>query len=824
MPSSLVLVLRTLSIARTVCAASNMGLRLEVYNNTALAGVPFDTRVSSNASFTVQATTPFSAALTGTLTADAGCKYAFDCDFGRASLGFLHVDDHLVCQFGANFRGNVTHVDNPFPARSRSQLAVRLSVISNETSGAARDVVIRVNATASCDDRAPSRAGGNPVTFSPVLPALELRRERMQQTMREGWGLWYDMSFLTHVLLPEGAALTVALCEVAPASHAPTSTPRCITQARTDWPPDDAGPDGTNTSVRLGMHAYDRSYGDMHVAGLGGCNVSIAFGGGDHLLLALTVVDGSTCDRHAIVFAGSSVWSRAVEWRAATPTGGHLGELVEGDVSLVFAAHGLRTDTLHVSAASDVPAAALPANLASQSHVAVSLARTPHVALSSGMPLRYDEVVLRLGGAREAERARYAPYGDFAELKQLVQAAVMWNVIYTPLERGPIAPVIRGNPWSLNQHPVSDDWVYILFDWDVHFAAYMLSLDAPALAYSSLIQVVRSKTAAGFVPNSAAATHKAPHSQPPLGSRVLLEMTRRWGETWVAELLFDDLLDWNRWREAVRTLLPYNLTCLGGSDMQQARFESGLDNSPMYDDWPDDFLDGKMQLYDVGTASLHAMDTHALAELASRLHRPEATQLAAQARRTTAALVDHLWDGESGAFVNRFVNGSFHRRVSPTSFYPLLTGGPSDEQVATMVSRWLTNASRFCISPTGDFAGNSDTCYWGLPSISADDPAFPALGYWRGYVWAPMAMLVYWALSEYLHVEVVRDARKALTTQMASLVLTQWRRHHHVCENFSPYRNATECTGMHFYHWGALTGFLSLLEHGFYEPHNAVGP
>ena len=36
------------------------------------------------------------------------------------------------------------------------------------------------------------------------------------------------------------------------------------------------------------------------------------------------------------------------------------------------------------------------------------------------------------------------------------------------------------------------------------------------------------------------------------------------------------------------------------------------------------------------------------------------------------------------------------------------------------------------------------------------------------------------------------------------------------CENFSPWRNATECTGMHFYHWGGLAGFISLLEAGFY--------
>jgi len=109
-------------------------------------------------------------------------------------------------------------------------------------------------------------------------------------------------------------------------------------------------------------------------------------------------------------------------------------------------------------------------------------------------------------------------------------------------------------------------------------------------------------------------------------------------------------------------------------------------------------------------------------------------------------------------------------------------------------------------------------CYWGLPSISADDPAFPPLGYWRGYVWGPMALLTYWGLAhpQYEQLDVVTTVRKALCKQMGSLFLSQWRRHGHVCENFSPWKNATECTGMHFYHWGALAGFIGLLEAGYY--------
>ena len=64
----------------------------------------------------------------------------------------------------------------------------------------------------------------------------------------------------------------------------------------------------------------------------------------------------------------------------------------------------------------------------------------------------------------------------------------------------------------------------------------------------------------------------------------------------------------------------------------------------------------------------------------------------------------------------------------------MMAKAPTDAQATSMVKNWLHSPEHFCIAPNGDFAGNKDTCYWGLPSIEASDPAFPPLGYWRGYV------------------------------------------------------------------------------------------
>lgn len=89
---------------------------------------------------------------------------------------------------------------------------------------------------------------------------------------------------------------------------------------------------------------------------------------------------------------------------------------------------------------------------------------------------------------------------------------------------------------------------------------------------------------------------------------------------------------------------------------------------------------------------------------------------------------------------------------------------------------------------------------------------------WRGYVWGPMIQLTYWALAapEYAHISLVSQGRKALAKQATAMMVNQWRLHRHVCENYNPHHNGTDCTGDKFYHWGGLAGFVSLLEAGFY--------
>jgi neutral trehalase len=73
--------------------------------------------------------------------------------------------------------------------------------------------------------------------------------------------------------------------------------------------------------------------------------------------------------------------------------------------------------------------------------------------------------------------------------------------------------------------------------------------------------------------------------------------------------------------------------------------------------------------------------------------------LEARASHFRSLIAQHLWDAQSGAFVNRLRHGGFYRRVSPTSFYALGAGAATDAQAEAFVKRWLLNASRFGITP-----------------------------------------------------------------------------------------------------------------------------
>jgi hypothetical protein len=444
----------------------------------------------------------------------------------------------------------------------------------------------------------------------------------MQDALKTGWSTWsYNMLGITR--LPDSSTLTTALCKV--------STGECLVQTHIE--------DGA-AQIRVGVFATDASYWQFYL-GYKGVNVSFSYSGGTQPLNALveplncgSAAGDVDCNDYALAILPRFAWFRA----------GQVGvDSKSGSISLT--PMGMPTRTVVATKPGDDAIVLNNTHLGEVKLVlglgagAVGVREQADAAADAAPTV--DEIAKVISAARVTEYDSYKKYGEYAEVKEAIQAATMWNYIYTPAEYGPFMPVSRS--WDFVKKPVDLDWGYVIFDWDNIFATYMTSLSSKEIAYSNFIQVIRSKTAMGFVPNfSAGGSKSIDRTEPPIGAKVLLEMYNKFKDRWIVELLFDDLLAWNDWFVAERMLGPLGIVSLGSDSisgytdyapgtMQGARFESGCDNSPMYDG---EFFQanikthgsygiGQMTLYDVGMASMFVSEADALTTLATLIGRTD---------------------------------------------------------------------------------------------------------------------------------------------------------------------------------------------------------
>ncbi|HZG75450.1 MAG TPA: trehalase family glycosidase, partial [Paenibacillus sp.] len=437
------------------------------------------------------------------------------------------------------------------------------------------------------------------------------------------------------------------------------------------------------------------------------------------------------------------------------------------------------------------------------------------VGFSTGRPRDVADIERALDARKAAlleERRLTFGEGRCAEAYAAMQTCLAWDTIYEP-KRGRVVSTVS-RLWNKS-------WGgYVLFCWDTFFAARMAAVDNRALAYANAVEMLREATEDGFVPNFAGDEDckSRDRSQPPVGSMVIRDLYRRYGDRWLLEETFEGLLRWNEWFAARREIGGGRLAW--GSDPYAPRLdrmsevegvgerfgaalESGLDNSPMYDDIPFDEEKRVLRLADVGLTGLMVADCRALAEIAREIGRePEALELEARAARYEAGLRG-FWNEATGMFHNvRTDTGAFDERLAPTMFYALFGERLPPERLARVVDGYLLNPAQF--------GGR-----WMLPSISRADPAYGEQNYWRGRIWAPLNYLVYLALRH--QGEAASPAASALADSSMELLLREWREHGHVHENYSA-EDGSGCGRMNsdkFYHWGGLLGLIGLIEGGY---------
>jgi hypothetical protein len=596
--------------------------------------------------------------------------------------------------------------------------------------------------------------------------------------LASGWNTWDTHSVTTQVLLPEGLAVRVGVSyQSTESSDSFLPTALIGRQGKDD------------ERVIPGPHSYDGSYTDLKLLWRDHQVRIQSARDGDDLVMLVTALS-STSKAHrplGIIFSVGMLWNQP-------------GTVVkEGDRIEARLPH--RTVSVYMSG-KDSADVSVPV---SGSYFSSDLLQP--LGLSTGKARSIDDIQAVLERERRAYQQSVARFRDHSPVVDAIQTVIGWDTIYEPHGHRVITPVSR--IWSVG-------WGgYVLFDWDTFFAATLAAVGNRDLAYANAVEICREATPQGFVPNYARGDgwKSEDRSEPPVGAITLLGLYDKFHDRWLLEETYPALLKWNRWwaehrdRQGFLTWgsdgenQPANLDDNSRGTRQGAILESGLDNSPMYDDTTYDEQTHQLVFADVGLMGMYIADCDALAKIADTLNKaPEAQELRDRATKYRAALAT-LWDDNTGIFLNKDLRtGQFSHRLSPTNFYPMLAEVATPEQARRMVNEHLLNPQ--------EFWGQ-----WVIPSIARNDPAFKDQNYWRGRIWGPMNYLVYLGLRNYHQPDIDR-ARKELSQKSLDLFESDWRSNGHVHENYNGETgNGDDVTNSdRFYHWGALLGLIDLNE------------
>jgi Trehalase len=423
---------------------------------------------------------------------------------------------------------------------------------------------------------------------------------------------------------------------------------------------------------------------------------------------------------------------------------------------------------------------------------------------SSAMSARVHELLepQQIDSILDAKARHYSKHrphveGLFAGAPEAIGNSMFWNILYIP-SLGFEFPSISRN-WA---HGFGG---WVVGEWDCFFGSLLTNVEAPTQTSASVRAILMAQSVNGVVPNVDAANGTSPdRSQPPVGSYIVWKNYQRNSDIELLRWAYPRLKKWHDWwfanrgdgqprRDGNRNgLLEWGSDrgatfSIGGRGfLQHAKWETGMDDSPMYDDVTYNPNTYTMELDDVGLNSLYALDSECMAKIAAILgYEDDSQRFAADYERIGKLVRQYLWNEQDGIFENRYWDGRFSNRISPTTFYPMIAGIATEEQARRMVREHLTNPNEF----------------WGLyviPTISRNDPAFQDQYYWRGNIWGPTNYLVYQGLNRYAE----DDIALTFAEKSYNLFMDDWQTHQRTNEQY--YAWGGSAGGDTHYTWGAL--------------------
>jgi hypothetical protein len=397
--------------------------------------------------------------------------------------------------------------------------------------------------------------------------------------------------------------------------------------------------------------------------------------------------------------------------------------------------------------------------------------------------------------------------GDLEDGLAAMRRSLLWNMVYEPRSRRVVTPVSRN--WCLRRDGLKFGH-YVVFGWDTFFAALQFGLLGPELAYAAFFSILEEHTDDGMVPNCGAGSWcSRDRSEPQVGSLCAWKLYQQFKDRWFLEECFERLLAWNRWRFRERDLDGDGLLEIASTPdrrdrndalvtpRQSAMYESGLDNSPMWDRAVFNPRLGCLELAYVGLNAEMAADCEALAKIANILgRRAERIELLNARERLGRLVNERLWDEGRGTWLNRHWSGRLDPVLAPMHFFPILAGIAPGDRAQRFIDGHLLNEGEL----------------WGeyvIPTVSRSEASFQDQDYWRGRIWAPTNFMVGEGL-----VRCGRfDAWHELVARGLKLLLKAWREQGVVGENYNAITGEAGKPGTHsdpFYHWGALLAYMGV--------------
>lgn len=400
--------------------------------------------------------------------------------------------------------------------------------------------------------------------------------------------------------------------------------------------------------------------------------------------------------------------------------------------------------------------------------------------------------------------------GKLGEGITAMRRSLLWNKVYDFKNKRVITPVSRN--WCGRGSDFGD---YVLFGWDTFFAGLQYGLIDKRLAYSTIFSILEEVTPEGMIPNFGGGTGLSrDRSEPQVGAMCVWKLYIQFGDKWFLEECFDYLLKWNEWRFRERDFNQDGLLELASvpwefaitdevwnyiqcGEKQGAMWESGLDNSTMWDEAVFNEEHHCLELSYVGLNALMVADCELLEKMAKVLgYEEERQKLYTRRMALTRKIEEELWDDTVKCYMNKDWNGKFNPCLSLTHFYTITAGIATEERLGHLLKDHLFNENEFY----GEYM---------IPNISRNDPSFTDQEYWRGRIWAPTNFIVSEGIMRIRNFEVWDDLIQKGLNQFVKC----WIERGVVGENYNAITGEAaepKKASDRFYHWGALLVYMAV--------------